>query len=308
MAAIWDSKKYNRINWQNRPSTATALGATNLNKIDVFCNDVDNALIQMDAGKLNIEIANSMLASVSFDSETGKFTFKELDGTTYEYDLNLEKIPVSFTLTEDGILTMTTEDGTEWTCNIADLIKDYVFDDSDTIAFEKEFVEEDEEGKGSYHVTASVKAGSINETHLNPDYRADILTYSTQAQEAANDSLTYSKDSKRWAVGDASYSGSETDNAQYYYQQAQLAKEAAEDAADRAAQVAGVDIATTTAAGIVKPDGTTIEVDSDGTISAKAATQETAGIVKPDGTTISVADGIISAKVVETGDDITEGE
>lgn len=232
----------------------------------MFCNDVDNALIQMDAGKLNIETANSMLASVSFDSETGKFTFKELDGTTYEYDLNLEKIPVSFTLTEDGILTMTTEDGTQWTCNIADLIKDYVFDDSDTIAFEKEFVEEDDEGKGSYHVTASVKAGSINETHLNPDYRSDILTYTTQAQTAANDSLTYSKDSKRWAVGDSEYEGSATDNAKYYKEQAEAAKQAAEEARDEAQAATGTVIATTEQVGVVKPDGTTIKVDEDGTI------------------------------------------
>ena len=266
VSKIWPNKKYNRINWQNRPSTATALGATNLNKIDVFCNDVDNALIQMDAGKLNIETANSMLASVSFDSETVKFTFKELDGTTYEYDLNLEKIPVSFTLSEDGILTMTTEDGTQWTCNIADLIKDYVFDDSDTITFEKEFVEEDDEGKGSYHVTASVKAGSINETHLNPDYRSDILTYTTQAQTAANDSLTYSKDSKRWAVGDSEYEGSATDNAKYYKEQAEAAKQAAEEARDEAQAATGTVIATTEQVGVVKPDGTTIKVDEDGTI------------------------------------------
>ena len=266
VSKIWPNKKYNRINWQNRPSTATALGATNLNKIDVFCNDVDNALIQMDAGKLNIETANSMLASVSFDSKTGKFTFKELDGTTYEYDLNLEKIPVSFTLSEDGILTMTTEDGTQWTCNIADLIKDYVFDDSDTIVFEKEFVEEDDEGKGSYHVTASVKAGSINETHLNPDYRSDILTYTTQAQTAANDSLTYSKDSKRWAVGDSEYEGSATDNAKYYKEQAEAAKQAAEEARDEAQAATGTVIATTEQVGVVKPDGTTIKVDEDGTI------------------------------------------
>lgn len=263
---IWPSKKYNRINWQNRPSTATALGATNLNKIDVFCNEVDNALIQIDAGKLDIATANSMLASVSFNQDTGTFTFKELDGTTYTYDLNLEKIPVSFSLSEDGILTMTTEDGTQWTCNIGELIKDYVFDDSDTIAFEKEFVEEDDEGKGSYHVTASVKAGSINETHLDPDYRSDILTYTTQAQTAANDSLTYSKDSKRWAVGDAEYEGSATDNAKYYKEQAEAAKQAAEEARDEAQAATGTVIATTEHVGVVKPDGTTIKVDEDGTI------------------------------------------
>ena len=293
MAAIWDSKKYNRINWQNRPSTATALGATNLNKIDVFCNDVDNALIQMDAGKLNIETANSMLASVSFDSETGKFTFKELDGTTYEYDLNLEKIPVSFTLTEDGILTMTTEDGTQWTCNIADLIKDYVFDDSDTIAFEKEFVEEDDEGKGSYHVTASVKAGSINESHLDPDYRSDILTYKNQALTAANDSLTYSKDSKRWAVGDAEYEGSATDNSKYYKEQAEAAKAAAEQARDEAQAATGSVVMAPGVLGVGKPDNTTIEVASDGTISAKEATSTSPGISRPDGTTLGVEEGVM---------------
>lgn len=263
---IWSEKKYVRRNWKNRPSTATPLGATNLNVIDVFCNEVDNALIQFDAQKLNIETANSMLASVSFDQDTGVFTFKELDGTTYTYDLNLEKIPVSFTLTEEGALIMTTEDGTEWECNIADLIKDYVFDDSETIAFEKEFVGTDDEGKGSYHVSASVKAGSINETHLDPDYRADILTYKTQAQEAANDSLTYSKDSKRWAVGDAEYEGSATDNSKYYKEQAEAAKTAAEQARDEAQAATGAVIATTTQLGVVKPDGTTIGVEEDGTI------------------------------------------
>ena len=269
MAGIWESKQYNRINWQNRPSTATALGATNLNKVDVFCNNVDNALIQMDAAKLNVATANSMLASVTFDQDTGVFTFKELDGTTYTYDLNLEKIPVSFTLTEEGVLIMTTEDGTKWECNIADLIKDYVFDDSETIAFEKEFVGTDDEGKGSYHVSASVKAGSINETHLDPDYRADSITYKTEAQEAANDSLTYSKDSKRWAVGDAEYEGSETDNAKYYKEQAEAAKVAAEQARDEAQAATGTVVMTNSQIGVGKPDGTTMTVDQTGTFSAK---------------------------------------
>lgn len=184
--AIWDSKKFARINWKNRPSTATALGATNLNKIDVFCNEVDNALIQFDAQKLNIATANSMIASLTINEDTGLITAKQLDGTTYTWDLNIEKIPVSFTLSEDGVITMTTEDGTQWTCNIAELIKNYVFDDSSTIAFTKQFVEEDEDGKGAYHVTASIKNGSVNEQHLDPDYRADILAYKTQAQQAAD--------------------------------------------------------------------------------------------------------------------------
>lgn len=61
--------------------------------------------------------------------------------------------------------------------------------------------------------------------------------------------------------------------------------------------------ATVDKKGLVKPDGETIIIDEDGTISAKAgsveidiATTETTGIVKPDGTTITITeDGTISA-------------
>lgn len=258
----YTEKKYNRINWRNSPSTATAVGATNLNRMDVFLNEVDNALITMEAAKLNIATANSMIASITFDKDTGLMTVRELNGTTYTYDWNVEKIPVSFSLSEDGILTMTTQDGTQFTANIADLIKDYVFDDSDTIAFTKEFRAEDD----AYHIGASVKNGSIKAEHLDPDYRADIQNFSNKAQTAANDALTYSKASKRWAVGDSSFEGSATDNSKYYKEQAEAAKIAAEKARDEASLIAGVDIATTQKAGIVKPDGVTISVDEDGTI------------------------------------------
>ena len=270
----YTEKQYNRINWQNRPSTLTALGALNLNKMDVFLNTVDNTLIEMDSTKLNISTANSMIASVAYNSDTGIWIFKELDGTTYTFDQNIEKIPVSFSLSEDGILTMITDDGTQYTANIADLIKDYVFDDSDTIAFEKEFVSTDDEGKGSYHVTASVKAGSINEQHLNPDYRADILSYRNDAQTAASDALGYSQDSKRWAVGDENYEGSETDNAKYYKEQGEAAKAAAETARDEAQAATGSVIMAPNILGVGKPDNISIKVTSDGTISANVLEED----------------------------------
>ena len=63
-----------------------------------------------------------------------------------------------------------------------------------------------------------------------------------------------------------------------------------------------VPIATTSSAGAVKPDGTTITVDQDGTIHGASdyelpvATTSSIGGVKPDGTTISVGrDGTIAA-------------
>lgn len=285
----YNKKKYIRINWKNRPSTATALGATNLNHMDVFLNDVDNALIEMDSGKLNVETANSMIASITFDKDKGLMTVRELNGTTYTYDWNVEKIPVSFSLSEDGILTMTTQDGTQFTANIADLIKDYVFDDSDMIAFTKEFQMED----NSYHVGALVKNGSIKAEHLDPDYRTDIQNFSNVAQTAANDALTYSKDSKRWAVGDASYEGSETDNSKYYKEQAENARDAAEKARDEAQAATGAVIMAPGVLGVGKPDNTTIKVTEDGTMSVPKATSDSYGLVKPDNTTIGQEDGAI---------------
>lgn len=285
----YNKKKYIRINWKNRPSTATALGATNLNHMDMFLNDVDNALIEMDSSKLNVETANSMIASITFDKDKGLMTVRELNGTTYTYDWNVEKIPVSFSLSEDGILTMTTQDGTQFTANIADLIKDYVFDDSDTIAFTKEFQTED----NSYHVGASVKNGSIKAEHLDPDYRTDIQNFSNVAQTAANDALTYSKDSKRWAVGDAAYEGSETDNSKYYKEQAENARDAAEKARDEAQAATGAVIMAPGVLGVGKPDNTTIKVTEDGTMSVPKATSDSYGLVKPDNTTIGQEDGAI---------------
>ena len=48
---VWN-KIYALINWKNRPSTTTALGATNLNKMDVAINTLDNRVIQLQTEKL----------------------------------------------------------------------------------------------------------------------------------------------------------------------------------------------------------------------------------------------------------------
>ena len=69
----------------------------------------------------------------------------------------------------------------------------------------------------------------------------------------------------------------------------------------RSAVAAKVTPATTATAGIVKPDGTTIAVSADGTISATTqvalATTAAPGIVQPDGTSITVTNsGVISAQ------------
>lgn len=53
-------------------------------------------------------------------------------------------------------------------------------------------------------------------------------------------------------------------------------------------------LATTSAPGIVQPDGATIDV-SDGVISVPTATSSELGLVKPDGTSITIDNGVITA-------------
>lgn len=238
----WNSKKYNRINWKNRPSTATALGATNLNKMDVFLNDVDNYLITLDAGKLDVSTANGLLKTLEINVKTGKIKATELGGTKHEWDMNLEKIPISFSLHSDGVLVMTTDDGTEFEANIADAIRNYEFVDTNTIDFTKTYDEPGQEGnynnKGTYTIKANIKPGSIKADLLDPDWRADVQQFKNDAESAAADSLQYSKDAKRYSEGDTSYPESETDNAKYYYEQAKKSQSAALTSEQNAAESA----------------------------------------------------------------------
>ena len=64
--------------------------------------------------------------------------------------------------------------------------------------------------------------------------------------------------------------------------------------------VTDIPVATTSVAGKVKPDGTTITIDADGTLHGSAqvdlATDSSAGIVRPDGTSVTIdQDGTIHA-------------
>lgn len=257
------NKIYSLINWKNRPSTATALGATNLNRMDNAINTLDNRIIQLNANKLDVDVANLMIATWTMDMDNYVITVTQLNGTVKTYDLNLEKIPVDISLDENtGIMTFTYADGSEDTVNIADLIKATTYEESDTITFTKTF------NNNAYHVTAIIKNGSIEARHLNPDYRADIQDFSNVAQTAANDSLQYSKDSKRWAVGDAEYPGSENDNAKKYKELAEAARDAAEQAKNEAQATTGIVVMAPSILGVGMPDNITVIVDETGTITA----------------------------------------
>lgn len=240
------AKTYSRINWENKPSTNTALGATNLNKMDLALNEIDNRVVTLGQQKLDKDVANNMVSSWSMNESTGVITVTLLDGTTTSYDLNIEKIPANLELTSDGILKMTTDDGEVYTADLSSLIREYTFQDSSTIAFTASV------GTNSYkEITASIKAGSITDNELSSTLIDNLQQQVASATQSASDADDYAKLSKRYAVGGV-VEGDDTDNAKYYYEKTK----------EESSKV-DIDIATETRAGIVKASGD-ITVDEGG--------------------------------------------
>lgn len=172
-------KIYNRINWENFPSEKTAVNESNLNRMDLGLDNIDNRVVAIDAAKFDTATANSLIKDWSIDEKTGIITILKQSGEKILFDLNIEKIPVAFSLSEDGILTMTTDDGTQFTANIGAMIPILTFEDSDEIA-----VSVSGDGVNKMY-SFSVKNGSITEDKLQPNFLADIKVESAKAVASA---------------------------------------------------------------------------------------------------------------------------
>ena len=240
-------KIYSRIDWKNFPSEETAVNETNLNRMDSGLDAIDDRVVAMDATKFDVITANSLIKDWEIDEKTGIITITKLSGEKILFDLNIEKIPVSFALSDDGILTMTTDDGTKFTANIGAMIPILTFEDSDEIA-----VSVSGEGVNKTY-SFSIKNGSITEDKLRPDYLADIKVESAKAEKAAEASTASQTQAQMQATLAKSYAegdtgrrdGEDTNNAKYWAQLAQ------------------------SAVGI-KADGVTIVSKEDGTLTAVA--------------------------------------
>lgn len=242
------NKTYGRINWENYPSDETPLNESNLNKIDVATDEIDNRVITLDTTKATKEEVSTLVQDVTFEEKTGIITIVKKNGSKVTIDTQMEKIAVNFSYnagTQQIILTLI--DGTRQYIDLAALITQYEFLDSDTVAFSI-----DSAGK----VSAIVKEASIQEKHLRPDYLADIKVEVAKAQasqSAAAKSESNAKasetaaatsesnaaasatKSQSYAVGGTnSRTGEDTDNAKYYSQQSAQSQSAAATSADTA--------------------------------------------------------------------------
>lgn len=195
-------KIYSRINWEDFPSEKTAVNESNLNKMDLAIDNLDDRVVAMDASKVDLTKANELVKEILWDESNGTLTVVKMNGSRAVIDTKLEKLAVNFTYNpQTQQLVITLDDGTVQNVDLSSLITEYEFLDSDTIAFEIT------DGK----VKAIVKNGSITEDKLQPNFLADVKVESAKAVASAKSagesetnaakSATDSKDSADRAQG-----------------------------------------------------------------------------------------------------------
>lgn len=185
-----------RINWENYPAVSTPIDEVNLNKMDYACYVYDQTLANWDTTKANQSDLLLSVKSIDYDTETGVFVFTWQNGTTKTVDLNIEKIPVSFSMSAQGVITMTTDDGTTYTADVGSLIKTYTFTDSSEIDFTVTT-----DASGNKTITAGIVAGSISGSKLESNFLANCQAAQSAAEAAQGFAEDSAEDSEAWAVG-----------------------------------------------------------------------------------------------------------
>lgn len=170
-------KIYSRINWENFPSEKTAMNESNLNKMDLAIDNLDDRVVAMDASKVELTKANELVKEIVFDESNGTLTVVKMNGSRAVIDTKLEKLAVNFKYNpQTQQLIITLDDGTTQNVDLSALITEYEFLDSDTIAFEIT------DGK----IKAIVKNGSITEDMLQPNFLADVKVEAEKAKASAS--------------------------------------------------------------------------------------------------------------------------
>lgn len=196
-------KIYNRINWENFPSEKTAVNESNLNKMDLAVDNLDDRIVAMDAAKVDLVKANELVKEILWNEPMGVLTVVKMNGSRAVIDTKLEKLAVNFTYNpQTQQLVIALDDGTVQNVDLSSFITEYEFLDSDTIAFEIT------DGK----VKAIVKNGSITEDMLQPNFLADVKVEAEKAKASA----TAADASEKESTAQANLSKEYADKAREY--------------------------------------------------------------------------------------------
>lgn len=159
--------------------------------------------------KSDKSVTDAHIKSVSFNAQTGVFTFTRENGGFVTVDTALEKVATNWRYDpQTQSLALTLIDGTTQTVPLSAFITETEFADSAQLAF----------SVSNHCVTATVKAGSITDTMLSSALiaqldalvsdAADSAVAAAQSQNAAASAASAASgsalDSEAWAVGERS--------------------------------------------------------------------------------------------------------
>ena len=168
-------KIYSRINWENFPSEKTAVNESNLNKMDLAIDNLDDRVVAMDASKVDLTRANELVKEILWDESNGTLTVVKMNGSRAVIDTKLEKLAVNFSFDEaNQRLVIVLDDGTKQYVDLSAFVTPFEFKDGDVIYFEV---------VGGNLVSAGIKDGTISEEKLRPNFLADIKIKVGEAEQ-----------------------------------------------------------------------------------------------------------------------------
>ena len=129
-------KIYSRINWENFPSEKTAVNESNLNKMDLAIDNLDDRVVAMDASKVDLTKANELVKEILWDESNGTLTVVKMNGSRSVIDTKLEKLAVNFSFDEaNQRLVIILDDGSKQYVDLSAFVTPLEFKDGDIIYF-----------------------------------------------------------------------------------------------------------------------------------------------------------------------------
>lgn len=258
-------KSYFPYTWKDKPSIESPINSVNLNHIESGINELDNRIVVLSKDKAEkTELANVFI-NFEFDENSGVMTFTRFDGSKVEKDTAMEKIALNCYLEGDNFV-LELADGSKQTVSLSKFIDTYTFKSTDVIRMSvngKEVSADIPDGKITLEKLEATVMSTIRQCVLDAQTAKGVAEQAASTAQGwaiggesfeKNNAKYFSGQSKRYAVGGVE-EGDETDNAQYYCEEARKAAEQAAGSVGfdgTAASVSAVDTHNLTGAGAGK--------------------------------------------------------